>query len=246
MRATYVFDALRAHYRARGLTYRDVARKLKLSEATVKRIFSTRDCTLSRLEALCGVAEVDLSDIARGRPRTQNLVTALTEKQEQEIVDDIRLLVAAVCALGNFRFETIISEYRISAPQCIALLARLDKIGFIELQPDNRYRLLVARTFHWIPDGPIMRWLRQQTPDYFDHAFSGPGETLRVVNVRVSAEARSALLARVEQLAQDYADQHTADAWLPFEQTHALSLTLAVRNWEPPPFKALRRDANLR
>jgi DNA-binding IclR family transcriptional regulator len=43
MRATYVFDALRAHYRARGLTYRDVARKLKLSEATAKRIFSTRD-----------------------------------------------------------------------------------------------------------------------------------------------------------------------------------------------------------
>jgi DNA-binding IclR family transcriptional regulator len=43
MRATYVFDALRAPYRARGLTYRDVARKLKLSEATAKRIFSTRD-----------------------------------------------------------------------------------------------------------------------------------------------------------------------------------------------------------
>lgn len=246
MRASYMFDALRAHYRARGLTYRDVASRLKLSEATVKRIFSTRDCTLSRLEALCGVAQVDLSDIAHGLPRTHNLITHLTAKQEQDIVNDIRLLIVAACTLSNFRYETIINEYRISKTECITLLARLDKIGFIELLPDNRYRLLVARTFHWIADGPIMRWLRLQTPDYFNHRFDGPGETLRVVNVRVSAQARTALLSRLEQLAQEYADQHTADAWLPFEQTHGLSLTLAVRNWEPPPFAALRRDAKSR
>jgi hypothetical protein len=192
------------------------------------------------------VAEVDLSDLARGLPRNQKLITGLTTKQEQEIVDDIRLLVVAVCALNNIRFETIIKEYRMTAPECIALLVRLDKISFIELLADNRYRLLVARTFHWIPDGPIMRWLRQQTPDYFNHPFNGPGETLRVVNIRVSAEARTTLLSRLEQLAQEYSDQHAADAWLPFEQTHGLSLTPAVRNWEPPPFMALRRDTKLR
>ena len=52
------------------------------------------------------------------------------------------------------------------------------------------------------------------------------------------------LLARLEQLAQDYADQHTADAWLPRDKTHALSLNLAVRNWEPRLFAALRRRSS--
>ena len=241
MSASYVFEALKAHYRARGLTYRDVALSLKLSEATVKRIFSARDCTLARLEQLCAVAQVELADVARGGPRNQNLLTRLTEKQEQEIVNDIKLLIVAVCAMGNMRFEQIVESYAITKAQCVALLARLDKIGFLELQPNNRYRLLVARTFQWIPDGPIMRWTKQQSADYFNHPFNGPGETLRVVNVHVSAAARVALLARLEQLAQEYADQHTADAWLPFEQTHALSLTLAVRNWEPQAFRVLRR-----
>lgn len=244
MRANYVFEALKAHYRARGLTYRDVARALKISEATVKRIFSARDCTLARLDQLCGVAQVELADIARGAPRNHKLLTRLTEKQEHEIVQDVRLLIVAVCTLGNLRFEDIIETYTITQAQCVTLLARLDKIGFLELQPNNRYRPLVARTFRWIPDGPIMRWTKRYAPDYFNHAFDGPGETLRMVNIRVSAEARATLLARLEQLAQEYADQHTADAWLPLKQTHALSLTLAVRNWEPPPFMALRRSAS--
>ncbi len=241
MSANYLFEALKAHYRTRGLTYRDVAAQLKISEATVKRIFSTRDCTLARLEELCTVAQVELVDIARGAPRRSRLLTQLTAKQEQEIVDDMRLLIVAVCSMNSMRFEEIVATYTISEAQCVALLARLDKIGFLELQPGNRFRILVARTFRWITDGPIMRWTKQHAPDYFNHSFNGPGETLRLVNVHLSAESRVALLARIEQLAQDYADQHNADSALPLEQRYALSLSLAVRNWEPKPFLALRR-----
>ena len=92
----YVFEALKAHYRTRGLTYKDVAKALKLSEPTIKRIFSERDCTLTRLEQLCSVAQVDLSQIARGAPRETRLITRLTQQQEQEIVNDLELFVVAV------------------------------------------------------------------------------------------------------------------------------------------------------
>ncbi len=51
MTSGFVFDGLRMHLRARGLTYAHVARALKISEATVKRIFATRNCTLDRLDS---------------------------------------------------------------------------------------------------------------------------------------------------------------------------------------------------
>lgn len=239
----YVFEALKAHYRTRGLTYKEVAKALELSEATIKRIFSERDCTLGRLEALCAVAQVDLAEIARGAPRQTRLLTRLTQQQEQEIVDDLELFVIAVCAMGNMRFEQIIATYRIPAARCVGLFAKLDRIGFLELLPHNRYRLLVARTFQWIPDGPIMRWTKRHAPEYFNHPFDGPGETLRVVNVRVSAEARLALIARLEQVALEYAEQHNADSRLPHDQRFPLSLCLAVRDWEPNAFQGLRRTA---
>lgn len=241
MSTAYLFEGLKAHYRARGLSYRDVAKALNISEATVKRIFSTRDCTLARLEELCSVVQVDIAEIARGAPRTARLMTQLTQEQEQELVDDLRLLIVAVCAMGNVPLDDIVRVYDISKVQCIGLLAKLDRIGFLDLQENNHYRLLVARTFQWIPDGPIMRWTKQQAPDYFNHAFTQPGEMMRIVNVRVSKEARVALLARMEQLALEYAEQHNADAWLPLEQRESISLCLAVRPWEPAAFGKLWR-----
>jgi DNA polymerase III psi subunit len=232
----YLFEGLKAHYRARGLTYRDVAKALKLSEATIKRIFSERDCTLTRLEALCSVVQMDIAEIARGASRTTRLITQLTKEQEQELADDLRLLIVAVCAMGNLPLADIVSTYNISKAQCIGLLAKLDRIGILDLQENNRYRLLVARTFQWIPDGPIMRWTKQQAGDYFNYPFMQAGEMLRIVNVRVSKEARVALLARMEQLALEYAEQHNADSWLPLEQRETISLCLAVRPWEPAAF----------
>ena len=86
-----------------------------------------------------------------------------------------------------------------------------------------------------------MRWTKQQATDYFNYPFMQPGEMLRIVNVRVSKEARVALLARLEQLALEYAEQHNADAWLPLEQRETISLCLAVRPWEPAAFGKLWR-----
>ena len=241
MSYAYLFEGLKAHYRARGLNYRDVAKALKISEATVKRIFSTRDCTLARLEELCSVVQVDLAELSRGAPRVSRLITQLTKEQEQELADDLRLLIVAVCAMGNMPLDEIVRVYQITKAQCIGLLAKLDRIGFLDLQENNHYRLLVARTFQWIPDGPIMRWVKKQAPDYFNYPFVQAGEMMRIVNVRVSKEARVALLARLEQLALEYAEQHNADSWLPLEKRETISLCLAVRPWEPAAFAKLAR-----
>ena len=242
MSSGYVFEALKVHLRARGVTYKDVAVALKVSEATVKRVFSERDCTLRRLDQICALAQVDLQEISRGASSQARLIHQLRAEQEQEIVENIPLLVVAVCTMQSLRLEEIIAMYRISEAECIGLLARLDKIGFLELLPNNRYRPLVSKTFKWLPDGPIMRWAKAHAADYFDYSFNGPGETLRVINVRLSASSRLELLTRLEQLALEYAEQHNEDAWLPMTERYPLSLCLAVRPWEPRPFRVLRRQ----
>ena len=241
MNAGFVFEAIRAHLRARGMGYQDVAVALNLSESAVKKMFGRRDCTLKRLDELCDVIGVDLCEIARGSPRQRKLIDQLTREQEQEIIDNIQLFIVAVCSMQGVRLEDIVRLYKISEAQCVAQFARLDKIGFLELMPNNRYRLLVAKAFRWIPDGPIMRWSRAHAPDYFDHLFDGPTDALRVVNVRLSTESRSTLLARLEQTAIEFEEQHNADASLPMDQRHPLTVCLAARPWEPQPFKNMRR-----
>jgi DNA-binding Xre family transcriptional regulator len=241
MSSAFVFEGLKMHLKARGMTYADVARALKISEATVKRIFAVKNCSLERLDSLCELVQVDLAELARGTPRQSRLVNRLTQGQEEELMSDPALLLVAVCALHQMRAEDMVETYKLTNAQCLELLLRLERIGILELHENNRIRLRISRTFSWIPDGPIMRYVRSQMADFFDHTFGAAGELMRLISVRVSAEAQMALLRQIEQIAREYGEQHNADARLPLEQRQPVSVLLAVRSWEPLLFKALRR-----
>lgn len=244
MSSAFVFEGLKAHLKARGMTYADVARALKVSEATVKRIFAGRNCTVERLDELCELVQVDLAELARGMPRESRLITRLTEAQEQELMSDPALLAVAVSALHQMSVADIVASFRLTEAQCVKLLLRLERVGVLELHEKNRIRLRIARTFSWIPDGPIMRYVKSQMSDFFDHPFRAPGELMRLISVRLSAEAQVALLRQVEQIAREYSEQHNADAHLPLEQRPAVSVLLAVRAWEPALFKKLARKGS--
>lgn len=243
MASGHLFDALRMHLRARAMTYADLAKALKVSEPTVKRIFATRNCTLKRLDALCSVLQVDLAELARGMPRESRLVSQLTRAQEEELMSDPALLCVAACAMHQLRVEEIVQLYRMDQAQCVRLLVRLERLGILELHEHNRIRLRLSRAFAWIPDGPMMRFVRSQAGQFFDHAFDAPGESMRLVSVRLSREGRVALLKQIEQVLQEYALQHASDARLPLAARQPVSVLLGVRAWEPKAFKALRRPA---
>ncbi len=239
-----LFDALKMHLRSRGLTYAAVGRALGISEATVKRIFSTRDCSLERFAALCALVEVDIGDLARAAPRQPRLLTVLAWAQEEELIADEKLFLVAICALNQMRCEEIVAAYVFPEVEVVAMLLRLERLGILELHAGNRIRLSVARSFAWIPDGPIMRYVRGQMGDYFDHPFTAPDEGMRIVNVRLSAAARTALLGRLEQLARECSEQHAADAVLPLTDRPVASVCLAVRHWEPRRFERWLRPVN--
>src|SRR4051812_47447075 len=58
-----IFEALKRALKIKKLTYKDLAKKVKISEPSVKRIFSTQDCTLDRLFEFCQALEVSLFDL---------------------------------------------------------------------------------------------------------------------------------------------------------------------------------------
>ena len=58
-------EVLKRELRTRGVTYAQVARKLGLSEASVKRMFSRREFTLKRLDQVCQLTHSDFSDLTR-------------------------------------------------------------------------------------------------------------------------------------------------------------------------------------
>ena len=86
-------DTLKRCLKARGVTYRDVAEALGLSEASIKRLFSEQSFSMHRLEQVCRLADVSFSDLAHlSDIRYEERQTLLTAEQEAALAGDAILL----------------------------------------------------------------------------------------------------------------------------------------------------------
>jgi transcriptional regulator with XRE-family HTH domain len=235
-------DALKRQLKARGITYAALGQKIGLSEPSIKRMFAARNFTLERLEQVLAVLEMDFAELAQAAADTPQLISQLTYAQEKEIISDTKLLVVAVLALNQVPIEEVVKSYKISAAEATACLLRLDRIGFLMLKPNNKVKLLVSRTFSWLPNGPIQGFFRDEAlDDYFDSRFDGHHEVQRLVSVMLSQQSTRALLDRLKQVADEFSQQHQDDARLPWEQRRAVTFMLAARPWMPKAFQALLR-----
>ena len=237
-----VVDALKATLRARKMTYAQVAKSLKMSEASVKRLFSRNHFTLERFEHICALAGTTLTELARDVDSAGSYISQLTPQQEKEIIRDRKLFLVAVCVLNHLALEQIIATYNLSKTECIQLLLKLDRIKFLELMPDNRIRLLVTRTFSWLPDGPIQQYFKTSAQnEYFRSRFDGPDQLLLLINGMLSRASMQRMLARLKRTANEFSEMHVEDARLPLGERRPASVVVAMRPWELDDFRELRR-----
>ena len=235
-------EVLKRELRSRGVTYADLAAKLKLSEASVKRMFSRRDFTLKRLDEICRSAQIEFAELARAVVRDDTLLSHLSYEQEQEIVSDRKLFLVAVCALNYVTFDQIVETYDITPAECVQLLSKLDRLKFIELLPGNRIKLLVSRTFSWLPDGPIQRFFNNQAHnEFFRSRFNRPDEFMLVVNGMLSTTSSADIVNRLKRITREFSDLHNDDSRLPLGERSPMTLLVAVRHWQLQAFAELRR-----
>jgi transcriptional regulator with XRE-family HTH domain len=237
-----MIDALKRQLKAKAVTYAELARRIGLSEASVKRMFAQRSFTLERLEQVLEAVGMDFAELVQAATDAPQLIAQLSYAQEQEIIGDTKLLIVAVASLNMIPLEEIVAVYKISEAEAVKHLLRLDKTGFLRLMPNNRVKLLVARTFSWIPNGPIQTWFRGEAyGDFLDARFAGEQEIMKLVSVMLSQRSAKALLERLKQVADEFSRQHQDDARLPYEQRHSLTFMLAARPWMPKAFQSLLR-----
>src|SRR5262245_30010204 len=102
MQAVALHHALKRVMRARGRTYAQAARVLRLSEAGIQRLFSRADLSLKRLERLCDWVGVDIADLAVLAQEATPLVTELKPEQERELLRDPGLLLVTFLVLNRW------------------------------------------------------------------------------------------------------------------------------------------------
>ena len=238
-----LIDTLKRALKAQGLSYADVAKELNLSEASIKRLFSQSDFSLARLDKVCQLLEMEISDlVTQMHHHSHTRLSELSLQQEQEIASDMGLLLVTVCILNQWSMADLIAHYHLSEHQCIHYLAVLDRLQLIDLLPDNRIKLRVATNFKWIDNGPIQQFFQQKlAADFFSAKFTRQDEQLTVINGMLSAEAMAVFQRKLTQLAREFDMLNHNDASLPLSHRSGTTVVLAMRNWRLGLFDDLRK-----
>lgn len=235
-------DALKKSVRLRGFTYAGLARELRLSEASVKRMFSRGTFTLGRIEQILAALEMELEEVARMARGGAAGPAELTLEQETALARDERLLSVFWLLHNEWRFAEILEAFAVSRAELTAACARLERLGVIDWRPGDRVRLRVPKDFVWRAGGPVKKAYGRRVMQEFLHGrFDAPLELLRFESRALTPESAALLRQRLERLVREFNALAEADAAAPGARRLGVALLAACRPWEFSVVNALKR-----
>jgi transcriptional regulator with XRE-family HTH domain len=162
---------LKSIYKAKGLLYEDVAAGIGVSQATVKRYLNGLSLSVELLEAMCGVAEIQLADLVDALKDERRELPMLSIKDEEALASDPFLAALFYLLCKGFLPQVLQRDLDLGDAEMNHYLTTLDRLGLIQLFPYNKVRVQVARGFKMAVGGPLMKLTQTSMLDAFFRRF---------------------------------------------------------------------------
>jgi transcriptional regulator with XRE-family HTH domain len=241
MSATAVIvRGVKARLRANGMSYKELAEQIGVSEPTIKRDLSRGRFSLERLDRICDVLGVDITDLLQ--PADPVALTELSEEQEQALVANPKLLLVTYLVVNDWKFAEIVATFRLDENELVNILLKMDRLRIVDFRPPTRMRKLTARNFSWRKDGPVhVYFIRSIIPEFFNARFDGPGDEFRFMAGTLAPASVLRLQSSIQRVAAEFEQLTHQDIRLPLERRDGCTVILATRSWEYSEFSKLRR-----
>jgi DNA-binding Xre family transcriptional regulator len=236
-----IMASLKAIMKSRQITYRDLARQIRLSEASVKRIFSRATLTIARLDQICQALEVSLSEVVRlASEHSADTPEPLTLEQESALAADPKLLACFYLLANGRTGREVSAQLGVDERAVRRWMVRLDALRLIELRSKLRARTRAASVIAWRPDGPLRRRYENQIRhEFLQAAFARSGESLHFLSAELSEASCKVLLRKLERMAGEFRDLAELDRSMPTRDKRPMAALLAVRPWVFSMFKSM-------
>jgi transcriptional regulator with XRE-family HTH domain len=238
-----ILVALKRGLRSRGITYAMLAKRIGLSEPSVKRILSRGSLSLPRLERICEATDISLEELVRpvnGAPSETS--STLSMAQETALAADPQLLGCFYLLTNGHTPREVAGELHADEKLLRRWLVKLDNLGLLELRARLGARLRVHPPISWREDGPIRRTYEQQVRDEFMRSgFLATDETLKFRSAELSEASRLVLERKLARLAADFNELAELDRHLPSREKRSVAILLACRPWVFSMFDGLKR-----
>lgn len=241
-----LFDTLKRCLRSKGVTYSGLARKLNLSESSVKRLFSQGSFSVERLERVCRAIDMSIADLVR-MEGGQSTVAApegdftLSLDQERILAGDASLLAFFYLLLNGHPPEVVAERLGLSKRAVANFLSRLAACGLLESGRRKQVQLNARLPIAWRPDGPVRKLYESHVrSEFLQSGFAAKNEALSFHSAELSPASIRILMRKLDRLSADFADLAALDVALPSRDKMSVAMLLATRPWVFSMFSAYR------
>ncbi|MCB0419549.1 MAG: helix-turn-helix transcriptional regulator [Bdellovibrionales bacterium] len=139
------------------LTYDVLAKNMKTSPATIKRILNSDDLSMNTFIRFCEVLEVDFYDLIDQSRNRLSSVSEFNVEQEHYLADNYEALLLLREFVWNRPFSLACKDLGLSVTRGRKLLSEMDRVKIIEWHSKDKVKLLVRFPFQWIENGPLKK-----------------------------------------------------------------------------------------
>jgi len=229
-----LLETLKHYLKFQGITYRILAQRLKLSESSVKRLFSDQSLSLKRLEKICAVLGLDLYELVKLSREQQPLVDSFNDMQLKTLLSQPSLVVLLVLFVNGWTTEELVEEFELEEVELRVKLGQLEQLKLIEWLPQDRIRLCFERSVLWQKDSPLWQiWGRTNMREFLNDDFDLNNERWHFAAAQLSPDSRKLILSELDRLMQTLRELQDVDASLPADEREPTGFLLAHRAWVP-------------
>src|SRR5688572_1073045 len=109
--SSLLVHTLKRYLKLKGVTYKELARKLGQSESNIKRTFSQEALSLKGLEAICEAMGIELLELARMSRPVQETAESFTKAQEEILAKAPELFAFFYLILSGLSVPEITRRY---------------------------------------------------------------------------------------------------------------------------------------
>lgn len=224
-------NALKKALKAKGITYKMLAEQLKISEASVKRVFSQGSLTLERVATILEWAELSFLDVSQMMDTNpQEKPQDLTLEQEEIFAKDHGLCAFFYHILYGWTAKELKRSGLFDDSSMNRFKSRLCELGLAAPAAKGDIKLLVGRGVKWHPQGPMIKvYGPALRAEFFDGDFEGSGSFRDFSTRSLTVSSQITIRKKLKVLLDEIDSMAASDNIFAAAETEPTAFFLAMR-----------------
>lgn len=209
-----IFALLKEHLKAKQISYSKLAEKMSMSESNIKRIFSTRSCSLQQVAQICSAADTSFVNLAAIASKKISPDYCISKEAEEFFLGNFDAFIFYRHLFAAMDAQTFISSSNLPKERVSSYLKKFENLGLVT-KKGGRIKVVGDGYLNFSKTPKLKKLLQEKwIPWFIDQTLrnsKNPEYYLNITSTGLSKTHRAQLIDDIERVLQRYRDIGTHD-----------------------------------